>query len=331
MTDLVSVALVTRDGMATLPALLDGVCGQRTGARLEIVAVDSGSADGSRELLAQRADRLLDIAPRSFNHGLTRNLAIEHCRGELVVLLVQDAVPASPDWLEELIAPLVADPTVAGSFARQRARAGADRLERWNLERWVAAGDEPRIRRIPHAAAWSEMTPMERLDAAAFDNVCSSIRRSVWRRCPFSPASFAEDLEWGRDVLLAGYGLAYAPAAVVVHSHRRSLSYELERTTQAHHRLGELFALRTVPTLRHLLRALVLTAVEHLRVVRQGGHRPGPRELGRALGLAVVWPLGQYLGGRAARSSSEPRPRGSSQRGVLGPPPSDSSSLRTRR
>ena len=94
-----SVVLPTKNGTATLPALLDALDEQRTTFPLEVVAIDSGSRDGTRDLLALRVDRLIEIAPSEFDHGTTRNLGIEASRGELVVLLVQDAIPASADWL----------------------------------------------------------------------------------------------------------------------------------------------------------------------------------------------------------------------------------------
>ena len=46
----------------------------------------------------------MSIAPEAFNHGTTRNLAIAETRGDLVVLLVQDAVPADSQWLATLTA-----------------------------------------------------------------------------------------------------------------------------------------------------------------------------------------------------------------------------------
>lgn len=300
MTAPVSVALVTRNGADTLPAVLRALAAQELDAEVELVAVDSGSQDGTLELLAAQVDRVIPIEPAAFDHGATRNLAIGSCRGELVVLLVQDAVPAGPRWLAELVAPF-ADRRVAGSYARQRPRPGAGRLERWNLERWLAAQPEPRLSAVAGRAAFDALSPVARFEACVFDNVCSALRRSVWREIPFRPTAIAEDLAWAREVLLAGHRIAYAPAAVVVHSHHRSLRYELERTRLVHRRLGELFGLRLVPDRRCLTRAVTATLGEHLRVVSDGwGRLPSPPELARAIGLAVVWPLGQYLGGRDA-------------------------------
>jgi rhamnosyltransferase len=308
----VSIALITQNGMATLPAVLDAIAGQQSGDRPEVVAVDSASKDGTAELLEDRIDRLINIRAEDFDHGLTRNLAVEECRGELVVLLVQDAVPASSGWLAGLVAPFADDPRVAGTFARQLPHPDSSRLSRWNLSRWVASRPEPRVSGLADPSDWTTLDPMERLEAAAFDNVCSCVRRSVWQDIPFRATSIAEDLEWGREVLLAGHRIASAPSAAVLHCHERPVRYELDRTVLVHRRLHELFGVRTIPSLAHLVHAVAVTVVEHARVLGTGeGPRPGVREVARALGLAVAWPLGQYLGGRAAVTGTGSRhPRG---------------------
>ncbi len=59
------------------------------------------------------------------------------------------------------------------------------------------------------AEDFARLSPLERLALCTFDNVCSCIRRSVWRVHPFPEAPIAEDVEWAREVLVAGYRLAY--------------------------------------------------------------------------------------------------------------------------
>lgn len=302
----VTVALLTRNGVATLHAVLDALDAQRFGGGFEVVVVDTESTDGTAETLAARVDRVVQIRGESFNHGLTRNLAVELARGELVVLLVQDAVPASDGWLEALTAPLRSDPEVAGTFARQLPRPDASRLTRWSLARWLAARDEPHVGALADPNAWAGMHPMERFETSVFDNVCSCVRRSVWSKHPFTATPIAEDLAWGREVVLAGHRLVYVPAAAVLHSHERSARYELGRTYLVHRQLHALFGVRTIPTLPALVRSIALTLADHLRVLRSGdGPRPGAGEVARGLALAVAWPLGQYLGGRAAVTGRE--------------------------
>ena len=90
----------------------------------------------------------------------------------------------------------------------------------------------------------------------------------------------AEDIAWARDVLLAGYRLAYVPAATVVHSHDRPAREEFTRTYLLHRRLYELFGLRTIPTLAHLARA---AGNVHLTNQAGGGFQPIGRIIHRAL------------------------------------------------
>jgi len=305
-TPLVSIVLPTRNGADTLPAVFEALSRQRVDFPYEVVAVDSGSTDGSAELLRRRADRLVTIAADAFDHGLTRNLGIEHARGDFVVLLVQDALPANETWLAELTAPLVAHPNVAGTFARQRPRSDASAITRHYHARWVAAADVARTTAVEHAEEFEALHPMDRFTRCTFDNVCSCIRRSVWERHPFRSTPIAEDLEWAREVLLAGHRLVYAPRAVVVHSHDRSARYELARTYLLHRRLYELFELRTIPTLAGLMRAIATSIALHLKCERTASNGTPSSGTGRAVALAVAWPLGQYVGGLSASRRWKP-------------------------
>jgi rhamnosyltransferase len=293
---LVSIVVPTHNGAATLPALLDAVAQQHVDFPFEVVAVDSGSTDGTLDLLRPRVDRVLEVDAGAFDHGLTRNLGIEHARGELIVLMVQDAVPASDTWLNDLTAPFGADPHLAGTFARQLPRPDASAIARHYLAQWAGSSTIPRLA-VVTADEFARLEPMAKLACCTFDNVCSCIRRAVWTRHPFRSTAIAEDVEWARDVLLAGYHLAFVPEAAVFHSHDRSPRYELARTYQIHRRLYDLFGVRTIPTLPLLARAMASSLRLHWRCERSV----------RAMMLAVAWPLGQYLGARSAARDSTTR------------------------
>jgi rhamnosyltransferase len=299
---LVSIVLPTRNGVATLPGVLDALADQRVDFRFETIAVDSASTDGTAEVLRGRVDRVLGISADAFDHGLTRNLGIEQSAGEFVVLLVQDAVPASREWLACLIEPLLADARVAGAFARQRPQPDASPLARLNLERWAAASPAARTVALEEGG-FASLDPLARLHLCAFDNVCSCIRRSVWTEHPFRSTPIAEDLEWAREVLLAGYRLAYVPAAEVIHSHDRPARYEFVRTYVLHRRLYELFELRAIPTIPLLARAVASSLAAHRLCQPDDAPRDSPA---RSIALAVAWPLGQYLGALSAARGWKP-------------------------
>lgn len=283
--------------------LLEKVLGaleEQAGFRCDVIAVDSGSTDGTRERLRRHGARVIDVSSDRFNHGETRNAGLAQAAGEYAVLLVQDAVPASRDWLEALLEPLLSDPAVAGSFARQRPAPGASRLTAHYLSRWVAAQPAPRVVGPLSREAFAELPPAVRHDLCAFDNVCACVRLPVWRSRPFRRVSIAEDLEWGRDVLLDGHKLAYVADAAVWHSHDRSVVYELQRTYLVHQRLHALFGLATIPTAASLASAIAATVPAHLRLA--AGESTGRiKAMARGAALGVALPLGQYLGARSSR------------------------------
>jgi rhamnosyltransferase len=288
--------------MATLPGVLDAIARQRAAGEVEVVAIDTASSDGTAEYLRGRATRLIEISAASFNHGRTRNDAIEAARGDLVVILSQDAQPANDEWLMRLTAPFRERPRVAGAFARQRPRQDAGAIARHYHAGWIGSSNEPRLSRIESPDGFGRLSALEQMRLCTFDNVCSCIRREVWASHPFRATPIAEDIEWCRDVLLAGFEIAYVPDAVVSHSHDRSAWYEFKRTALLHQRLHALFGLRTVPSLPALARAVASTTSLHLRCRRDAEPGEHVEGLGRALALAVAWPAGQYVGGlRAAR------------------------------
>ena len=281
----VSIVIPTKNGGELLREMLMMVRTQETDRTLEIVAVDSGSKDQTKEILLEHGARVVEIDPSDFDHGLTRNRAVALSRAPYAVLISQDAVPADAYWLEALLAPFQ-DPDVAGVYSRQLPRPGADALTRRQLAQGVTGSLERRTQRLPDRESYSRLRPEKRYELCAFDDVCSAIRRSVWRRIPYNSAYFAEDLDWGKRVLEAGWKIVYEPRSAVIHSHARSVRYEYKRDYLCHRRLYELFGLCTVPRLRDAVRnSLVAMPRDTFYIWRQE-----PRLL-RRLGLIFRSPV----------------------------------------
>ena len=302
----ISVVIPTRNAGPRLGLVLDAIAAQEGPFRSEVLAIDSGSTDGTIERLEAHQARILNVSAGTFNHGETRNQALSAARGDYAVLLVQDAVPASRGWLASLVRPLQEDSSIAGTFARQLPAEGASRLTSHYLSNWIAADQQARVVGPLTAEEFARLSPGERHTTCAFDNVCSCIPRSVWAQHPFPSVPIGEDIAWGRTVLLAGYRLRYVPEAAVVHSHNRSARYELSRTRALHEQLYQLFGLQTIPTLPLLARAIASSLPQHVQL---RGY--GPPSFARAIGWAVAWPLGQYLGARdGIRRAGTLRPAG---------------------
>lgn len=218
---MISVIVPVKDGGEDLRRCLDALEHQRLDEPVEVLVVDSGSRDGSRELAKARGARVIDVSASDFLHGATRNLAAEQATSDILVFTTQDAYAADDDWLATLSRTVRADDRLAGAYGRQLPHEDASPPERFFLD--FLYGSEPRLQR---ASSEEELT----MSTTLFSNVNSAIRRDVWQRFPFADdLFFAEDQDWARRVLLAGYTLSYEPSAAVHHSHRYSVKTAFKR------------------------------------------------------------------------------------------------------
>jgi rhamnosyltransferase len=301
----VSVVIPTLNGGAEFRRCLEAVRRQELDRPFEIVCIDSGSTDDTLRHCREMDVRLLQITPGTFNHGLTRNEAIRAAQGEFVALLTQDAVPLGTDWLRNLVGALESMPEAAGAYGRQVLRdTTVNPYLRWRLEGWAATRTTRVVQRITDREAFERLSPLEKLGAAAFDDVNSCLRKRVWEAIPFSRVEFGEDIDWGLRVMRAGHAIVYEPAARVLHSHDDSLWRDFQRVYADHRNLNRLLGMRQVPTLRHVLRCTVAGVASLWRTVPL----PPTRRLYWRL-YAIPWTLSQtsaqWLG---ARSNERPVP-----------------------
>lgn len=305
LADLVSVVIPAQNGGSLLRRVVDVLLRQRAPFPIEILVVDSGSEDGTLAMLRERELRVVEIPAVAFNHGETRNLGIRLSRGERVVLLTQDAVPADLDFVSSLVRRLD-EPGVAGVYGRQIARSDCDVVTRRELDAGLTGRGWPDRAQLGERALES-LAPSDQQRLCTFDNVCSALKRRVWQEIPFPRVEFGEDVAWGRKVVRAGYGLAYEPTAAVIHSHRRSVRYEYERTRVCHRTLHELFGLAAVPRRRDVMRALLSNLLIDLPFVSLNapGGSEWIRQMLRAGALAGISPLAQYHGLRDAHRRRE--------------------------
>lgn len=267
---------------------------------LEVLIVDSGSTDGTVELARRYGAKVHEIPPAEFNHGAARNLGISLSSGQYVALVVQDAVPLDDQWLSTMVEDLERDEQVAVVYSRHVPRPEAGALTRALVNNLSTAGHERREQCVSDPEAYHAMRPAERRKVAAFDNVSSCIRRSVWEEFPFERASFAEDLRWGKRAVESGYKIVYEPRSAVVHSHERGTVYDLRRYYVDGLVLLELFGAAPVSSLRRLVPAIPYTALRvygWLRREEPDGNRVYLGLL--SLRQAVVSLVGAYLGAKS--------------------------------
>jgi len=202
----VSVVIPVKDGERWLPELLAALARE---APDELLAIDSGSTDRSRELLrAAPGVELLEIPPAEFGHGRTRNLGAERTSGEIVAFLTQDATP-QPGWLAALRAGFALDERVGAVFGPHLPRADTSPMIARELERHFAT----------FAAPDGSPALQGPGDEPFLSNVNAAYRRDCWEAIRFRDVAYSEDQAFGRDLLAAGWLKAYLPDMAVLHAH----------------------------------------------------------------------------------------------------------------
>ncbi len=168
----------------------------------ELIAIDSGSSDGSVDLIRQAAPRhFLQIFPQDYRPSRVLNTGMRLARGEVAIFLNADATPQGSGWLRPLVAALQ-DPKTAAVFSRQLPRADC---------RAVFANDYLRCFGTKRESArWGHF----------FSMASSGIRRDVWLRRGFLESmQYSEDEEYTRWCRAQGCRVVYCPESVVAHSH----------------------------------------------------------------------------------------------------------------
>lgn len=188
-----------------------------------VSVVDSGSTDGSERVALDSGFELERIDPRTFNHGRTRQMAVDrYCAGcEFVIFLTHDAVIESPEALDALLASF-SDPSVGAAYGRQLPHHGATPFESHMTLFNYGGGSETR----------SLADGVRRgIKAAYISNSFAAYRTAALRACGGFPSHLilGEDTCVAVNLLLSGWKVRYCADARVRHSHAYSVRQEAQR------------------------------------------------------------------------------------------------------
>jgi rhamnosyltransferase len=205
-----SVLLLTKNGIRDLKHLLPALFSQQSIPSFEVIAIDSGSTDGTVELLRKFPVKLVEISPQTFHHARTRNLAASLAHGELLVFLSQDAVPTSNFWLRQLISSFD-DPKVGAAYGRQlpKSRCVTERQDTFDM----LYGTHKFVKDPAHPNELGYRF-------YHFSDVNAAVRRAAWHETRFpEDLKVFEDLGIAKLMLDRGWKIVYEPEAAVFHSH----------------------------------------------------------------------------------------------------------------
>jgi rhamnosyltransferase len=181
----------------TLPAL-----GAQEYSNWELTVIDSGSTDGSVELIRQfEPCHFMQIASQDYNPARVLNRGMELASSQIAVFLNADATPQSSDWLGPLVMALL-NPQVAAVYGRQIPRPGCQAVYAHDYERCFGPDRESKT--------WDHF----------FSMASSGIRKDIWAKRGFNEAmQYSEDDEYTRWCRAQGCQVIYEPDSVVMHSH----------------------------------------------------------------------------------------------------------------
>jgi len=193
---IISVVTTVRNEARNIAALLDSLVIQEP--PLEILVVDSGSEDLTREIV-QRYERQYDfihLYVKGGTRGAGRNFGIAKARGDAVVFIDGDAI-ASPFWVKELREALANADIVAGRSIQIGYRPFED-LER--VELYVRGED------VTYPSSNLAYRKPVLQEVGGFDE---------WMVT-------AEDIDLNLRAVLAGHKIAFRTNAIVYHRTRDS-------------------------------------------------------------------------------------------------------------
>lgn len=187
-----------------------------------LLAIDSSSTDDTAALAAASGFETIRIEKSQFNHGGTRQRAVEYLSDcGIIVFLTQDAILAESNSIEQIVR-CFDDPTVAVAYGRQMPHERATPIE-------------------AHARIFNYGPKSMRKDSAVAQVLkskvffCSNSFAAYRRSTMLKVGGFRDDLILGEDMefaaraIKAGYANYYCSGAPVFHSHDYKLGEIIAR------------------------------------------------------------------------------------------------------
>lgn len=249
------------------------------------LVIDSGSADDTVERFAAAGARIHSITPDEFDHGGTRQLAVDMLpHAEIIVFLTHDAIPADPQSFAHLVR-VFEDPQIGVAYGRQLPHPDASPL-----------GAHARLFNYPDKSLAHAMADAERdgIKAAFCSNSFAAYRTAALKEAGGFPdhTIIGEDTLAAAAIMAAGWTKSYVAEARVYHSHSYTIREEFARYFDigvmhaSAHSLIKQFGKPESEGRRFVLSELSFLWHGHRRLIPSAMVRSASKYLGYRLGLA---------------------------------------------
>lgn len=188
-----------------------------------LVIIDSGSSDGTLDMINEEICDLIQIDPKDFDHGGTRQMAVETFPdADIFVFLTQDAILADSNAISVMIQAFEENHELGMVYGRQLPHKNAKLLEA-----------HARLFNYP---AESRIKSLEDADQYGIKTISCSNSFAAYRKTAFfeingfpSGSILGEDVLIAGKMLLVGWKLAYLSHSKIYHSHNYSATEEFKR------------------------------------------------------------------------------------------------------
>lgn len=187
----------------------------------EILIVDSSSNDNTLEIANKYLLKVISIQRKDFNHGLTRELGRKYLNKDIIVMLSQDIVPVSDNFIDILIHPIESG-LASISYARQIPHKNANFIA--SFPRYFNYPDTSHTRCIKDINIYGVYTFF------CSDSCAAYLNSSIEAMGGFPETIVAEDYLVTAKILIAGHKISYITECIVEHSHNYSLKDEFRRS-----------------------------------------------------------------------------------------------------
>ncbi|HMS22631.1 MAG TPA: glycosyltransferase family 2 protein [Candidatus Levybacteria bacterium] len=112
----VSIVIATFNSSRTLELCLKKVNEQDYSKKdIEIITADGGSTDNTRSIAKKFGARIIKVDPKKQNAEYNKAIGLANSQNDIVLFLDHDNIIPHPNWLKNLILPLVIDRKLVGS------------------------------------------------------------------------------------------------------------------------------------------------------------------------------------------------------------------------
>ena len=162
------------------------------------------------------------LTKEEFDHGGTRARAAKLSDSDVMVFMTQDAMPADRELLAELLKALDQEENIAAAYARQLPNAECSFVERYT-----------RAFNYPDTSLVKTKADLDKYGIKTFfcSNVCAAYKKDIYEKQGgfVRRTIFNEDMIYAGGLIQAGYGIAYAAEARVIHSHNYNCMQQFHR------------------------------------------------------------------------------------------------------